>query len=330
MTARRSLVAAALLLLWLGYAAAPGNPGAVRATNPWTLDLSPTALTVGVPINVTATVTDGSQMIGCVVFDVPAGFRVLSASVSSVPAGFVWRAAVAGSGPTHVTFSTTKDSWRLNGGASGVFVIRVIATATRLPAWTVSAYRHFNVDSRELDGGWLTAQRFTISSAATSSPVPTAAPPATLKPVAKPTPGSIPTSGPIPTAPPADESAAPSVTPLVTASPGRDPGPAAGTVGVGSGGAANAGGATGGGGAITLDVRELPAGGTVQLDGQAVGGIGMFAWMVPGLFLSLPGLLLLLIVVAQGGIATIFVPVTRRVLGARRRRHARGHALPAD
>jgi hypothetical protein len=71
----------------------------------------------------------------------------------------------------------------------------------------------------------------------------------------------------------------------------------------------------------------LPAGGTVQLDSQAVGGIGMFAWMVPGLFLSLPALLLLLVFVAQGGLAMIFVPVTRRVLGAGRRRHPRGRPV---
>ena len=53
----------------------------------------------------------------------------------------------------------------------------------------------------------------------------------------------------------------------------------------------------------------------------------MFAWMVPGLFLSLPALLLLLVFVAQGGLAMIFVPVTRRVLGAGRRRHPRGRPV---
>jgi hypothetical protein len=61
----------------------------------------------------------------------------------------------------------------------------------------------------------------------------------------------------------------------------------------------------------------------VQLDTQGVGAIGMFAWAVPGLFLSLPGLLLILIVLAQAGFATAFVPVTRRVFGVRRRRRLR-------
>jgi hypothetical protein len=67
-------------------------------------------------------------------------------------------------------------------------------------------------------------------------------------------------------------------------------------------------------------VQVLPAGGTVQLDLQAVGAIGMFAWLVPGLALGLPGLLLVLIVLVQASFATAFVPVTRRVFGVRRRR----------
>ena len=68
----------------------------------------------------------------------------------------------------------------------------------------------------------------------------------------------------------------------------------------------------------TLDVQVLPAGATVTLDAQAMGAIGMFAWLVPGLALSLPGLLFILIVLAQSAFATAFVPVTRRVLGAGR------------
>jgi hypothetical protein len=46
----------------------------------------------------------------------------------------------------------------------------------------------------------------------------------------------------------------------------------------------------------------------------------MFAWLVPGLFLSLPGLLLILIVLIQAGGGTVFVPITRRVFGRERRR----------
>jgi hypothetical protein len=74
-----------------------------------------------------------------------------------------------------------------------------------------------------------------------------------------------------------------------------------------------------GGFEATVDVGELPDGGSVKLDSQAVGVLGMFAWMVPGLVLSLPGLLLMLVVLAQGSLASIFVPITRRVFGLGRR-----------
>jgi hypothetical protein len=78
---------------------------------------------------------------------------------------------------------------------------------------------------------------------------------------------------------------------------------------------------------IRLDVRALPAGGTVHLDDmQALGTTAIVAWLVPGLFLSLPGLLIVLIVLAQAGFASAFVPITRRVLGAGSRRRSRDRA----
>jgi hypothetical protein len=56
----------------------------------------------------------------------------------------------------------------------------------------------------------------------------------------------------------------------------------------------------------------------VGLDAQAVGGMGMFAWLVPGVALTLPALLFMLVVLAQTVLAGVFVPVTRRVFGAAR------------
>lgn len=60
----------------------------------------------------------------------------------------------------------------------------------------------------------------------------------------------------------------------------------------------------------------------MQLESQALGGVGMFAWAVPVLFMGLPGLLLVLIVALQAGFGSAFVPITRRVLGLDRRRRA--------
>jgi hypothetical protein len=310
MAARRGLLPAALALLWLVAAAAPGNPGGIRATNSWNPSLAPMALQQGVPTDVKITVHDGSEMIGCVVVDLPAGFTVVSASISSVPTGSVWTAVVAGSGPTSVTFSSTTAAGRLNGGAAGVFDILVVATARPLPAWSVSAYKSLTVDSTPLDGNPQSAPGpFNIIAPATPAPTATT----TQGPVASAGPSLGTTPGPVPNSPPG-------VGPSVSPSPGAIA--AAETTAAGSGGIG-----TGGGDVTPLDVRALPAGGSVQLDSQAVGGIGMFAWMVPGLFLTLPALLLLLVFVVQGGLAMIFVPVTRRVLGVGRRRHPRGRPV---
>jgi hypothetical protein len=69
MSLRRGALAAALALAWLGWAAMPGAPAAVQAANPWTIALAPTSITQGVATNIVATVRDGSEMIGCLVFD---------------------------------------------------------------------------------------------------------------------------------------------------------------------------------------------------------------------------------------------------------------------
>jgi hypothetical protein len=79
-------------------------------------------------------------------------------------------------------------------------------------------------------------------------------------------------------------------------------------------------------GGTALSIGGLPGSGTIQLDEmQGMDALGMFAWLVPGLLLRLPGLLILLVILAQLGFASAFIPVTRRVLGSRR---PRAGALP--
>jgi hypothetical protein len=60
----------------------------------------------------------------------------------------------------------------------------------------------------------------------------------------------------------------------------------------------------------------------IALDqGIGIGDLGLtfqlspFAWLVPGFFLGLPGLLLILIVLAQMGTGATFLVLTRRSLG---------------
>jgi len=68
----------------------------------------------------------------------------------------------------------------------------------------------------------------------------------------------------------------------------------------------------------------MPAGDAVQFnDFGALSSTALFAWLVPGAALTLPGLLIVLIVLAQAGFASAWVPVTRRVLGGERRRRSR-------
>ena len=352
MAARRASVA--LALLWLAATALPGRPAPVSAATYWSIALSPMTLTEGVPTNVTVTVTDGTQAIGCVALNVPAGLTVVSTGVSSVPAGFVWSSAGAGTGPTQVIFSTTKDPWRLNGGAAAVFIVRVVATASPLAAWSASAYKKFTVDSSQLTTGPLVQPGpFAILPAPTPTPTPTpaATPTAqtTLTPTSRPTatPEATPTLPPGATPMPAKTSP-PVATPGATRTtlPDRSQGPSppgstsppempsafASPVsvanGAAQGGQQGSGGAAAGAG-TNLDIGALPAGASVQLDAGAVGAIGMYAWLVPGLTLSLPGLLLMLIVLAQASFASAFVPVTRRVFGAGRQRRGRNRsALP--
>jgi hypothetical protein len=343
MAPRRSLLTAAVVAF--AVAAALVRPEPAAATNPWTLALSPTTLTEGVATNVTLTVTDGSELIGCIVVAVPAGFTVLGADVSSVPTPGSWSATVSGGSPTSVTFHSSTDLARLNGGVQAVFVIRVVAGAGPLPPWTAVAYKGTTVDSTQLGAPLAPPVPFTIDGPATPTPAPTATPVPSPTPVAAtaspgppatPRPTATPTSTPPPAAtatpaPAVAQSPSASPEPSDTPAPEATQGPGQ-VVAVGSTAVptARAGGIVfpGDDGGTRLDIQGLPQGGTVQLSGEATGGMGMFAWAVPALFLALPGLLLILIVLAQAAFATVFVPVTRRVLHPDRRRGSRSQAAP--
>ena len=291
------------LTLLFGFAVAAGLASPVSAARNWSITAAPAALTVGVATNVSLTVTSGYG-IKCVTVSVPSGFTVLSVSVASAPGGS-WTASKAGNGPTLATFATKADGNRLDKG-NARFVIRVIATRSPLPAWTSAAYHDYSPCAHSVGPPVRQLHAFVISPAHPSTPAPPA--PTALPTIRRPAPSAVPT-----------DTASPSATPHSS-----QPGSGAGNVGSGGSGGGSAGGWDG----IPLDVQALPAGGTVQLDLSAVGGFGMFVWLVPGLFLSLPGLLLVLIVVAQAGFATAFVPVIRRLFGASRGRRAR--ARPAS
>jgi uncharacterized membrane protein YgcG len=169
--------------------------------------------------------------------------------------------------------------------------------------------------------------------------------------LATPRPSSTPSPRP-------DESAAPSVPPGGTESP--DPGSSERPVGVvpggsgsgESGGSGGPGGSSGGGGAGgpgasgdagAGDGRGADANGpvfsiggdgpdpVVPLTNAEFAGFDGIDWAVPALTLSVPGLLLIIAVVAQLTASAVWLPMIRRWLGAfgvgrRRRREAGGQA----
>jgi Bacterial Ig domain len=155
--------------------------------------------------------------------------------------------------------------------------------------------------------------------------VPTVPPVPTLPAIGSPSPGSTPTRTPSPsptsrtTAEPASTSTSrPTSTPT---NPGAGGGPVA----------PSSGGSGGGGGMPPPLIDEGPftinapdRGGAVELDDASIVLAG-FEWAVPGLVLTVPGLLLIIAVIAEAMIGFAWLPVARRWVGrdehaSRRRR----------
>ncbi len=140
--------------------------------------------------------------------------------------------------------------------------------------------------------------------------------------------------------PGANPSATPSSSSSASASPGSNPGPggssdASSTPGPGTnpsgsiGGPGSVGGVPpGGGGGFTVGFSGLgPIDGLVDVD--VVGFDAFLEWAVPALVLSVPGLLLLLAVLAQSAFGLLWLPMVRRWLGGvgvRKRRAAGSEA----
>jgi hypothetical protein len=157
------------------------------------------------------------------------------------------------------------------------------------------------------------------------TPAPTASP--TRPPDPSPTPPSEPTTSASPSARPP----APSPRPDPTAAPGGlggGPGNGPGDPGdpdsSGSGG-----GASQGGFAVGSSDTEPP---DVSLGGALVGFDAAVEFAVPTLVLTVPGLLLVLAVLAQGLVGAVWLPVVRRWLGGfgLTRRRRRDTAAPAE
>jgi hypothetical protein len=154
-------------------------------------------------------------------------------------------------------------------------------------------------------------------------PIPLPLPTPTIPPVARPTPSPTPgaTSGPAPSAnPSAGSSSGASLSASADPSSGTT-GPGAtgpGADGTGSGTSESARRAVGG---LTVGVGDVAPFGLADL---GLGTFGGLDWAIPALAMTVPGLLLILAVLAQLTAGALWLPVVRRRLGSfgigRRRR----------
>jgi hypothetical protein len=344
---RTGLAAAVTSLMIAGSVAAAQSWQVTRS--PASFDAGDT-----VTIVVTATNTGGSggnDEIGCVRIQVPSAFDVVSTSIVDAPSGGPW--VVSGSGT--VSAHAVTGAGRLNGGADNDRVrigIRVTGTSPDAYTWTANAFQNITCgDSFEQPH----ALTVTITgAAATPKPTPKPTPTATPKPTPKPTPNATPkptpnaTPKPTPNATPKPTpNATPKPTPTRSANPGAGPTatPTARASAVTVPGASLAPGASAtpqppatpspspDSGVVALDggdETDLP-GADFQIPGiEQTGGSGNvvfadsdlfapfagdFEWVVPGLVLTLPGLLLLLAVGIQALGAMAWLPLVRRRIG---------------
>jgi hypothetical protein len=345
---RAGLVAAMALGLVAVVAPAPGR----AAASTWAISLTPSTITATQATVINARFSnlggpDGQTELGCVQIAIPATFTVQSATVINAPPGTTWHASK--SGLTTVTINTGSGGDRLpahDPSASVTTTIKVTAVLPGTYTWTANAYRAQDCQEPFNDPVALkVVVDLDILPLPTPKPLPTVLP--TILPTAIPT--LIPTPRPTPTRPPAATPA-----PTGTPAPSPSPQPADPTAAPAQGGTSGPGTTPGSSGPPgPSDPDEAPTGtpappgaGLLMPDaGPGDGGSGAaapairltsgfdtpfgegFAWAVPGLVLTVPGLLIVLAAIgAQLLGAFAWLPVVRRRIGAfgLRRRTATG------
>ncbi len=349
--ASASLAAIVALLALAGVSAGPGR----AAASTWTITLTPSTTGALQATTIKATFwnlggPDGQQDLGCVRIAIPATFTVGSTQVTNDPPNTTWIASRAGL--TTVTINTGSGGDRLPPGHPGASVTAAITVSATLPGtytWTANAFRSQDCSDPFNDPARLTV---VVQLTPLPTPTPTPKPTPTPTPTAMPPPTAIPpppplaSLPPLPTLPPATTptptpgaattprpsgpagSATPSSTAEIPGQPGSTPQPARSDEPAPNGlpvgdvssppptdppagaGFLMPGTGTGGGGSVDRPTVTLTSGlGTPFGEG--------FAWAVPGLVLTVPGLLLVLIVIlAQALGAVAWLPVVRRRIGA--------------
>jgi hypothetical protein len=342
--ARRALALAMLLML-------VAAPSTAAAPMNWAISRSPGSVNAGTAKAISVAIANlggpsGSDGLGCVEIGIPQVFAVKSVGITSTPKGTTWSASTSGS--TTVTLRAATSGDRLDPGAPNKTVkaeIVVIAAKAGRFSWIADAYV-----SQSCAGGFDTTISLAINvkpkPTATPSPTPTATPKPTPTATPKPTPTATPKPTPTATARPTPTpTPRPTPTPTATATPRPTPTPtprptptpfAAGSNQPGSTKEPRAASAAGGGIAGPPvgppgPGAAMPGAGIAMpgVDGAGIhpstafdGDLSMafgsdFRWMVPGLILTFPGVLIVLVVILQLVGALAWLPIARRRLASR-------------
>lgn len=318
----RRLLAPALAVIGIVTSATPA-----AALLLWTLTGAPLTVTAGVATNfsLTATNLDLLTELGCLEVDLPASFSILGAAAGNASNGDEWEAVVF---PNKVAVHSRTGGGRLQLGQWITFSIT--ATPTQAGTWTWPNHAHRQQDcSGQEEAG--TTLAILVVPGATPTPTPT--------PVATPTPAPILSVAPLPTLPPLDPlPALPTILPATpmptvapsslvaspTPSPSTTPAPTPpdGTVSTVPGGTS---GTPPGPSPAAIDAATGVLG-LAEPDGpeRAVGEVslgplgvidGIAVWAIPGAIVGGPGLLVILWVMIQTGVAIAWIPAVRRMRG---------------
>lgn len=304
-------------------------PAIVQAAFLWTLVVTPVTVTQGQSkvFSFTATNQDILSRLGCLEVDLPTSFVTTSIGTPVASNGDPWVSSLSGNS---VVVQSTSGGGRLRTTDTVTFSITAVPTAGGAFLWTTHAHTRQDCNGTDQIGASLAV---IVMPAPTPTPIvtpmPTPTPPRTPAPIATPSPLATPaaTQKPRPTGTPAstptagdgvpvDESPTPrsgDPSPTPDASDGVRPSPPA-PGGSGNGDAA----------ALRLAPFNDPAGGVSNDLGiglEAMGQLdGAFVWFVPGAAVGVPGLLVILFVVAQAIGALAWIPAVRRMGGDDRRR----------
>ncbi len=329
---RRFLVVAGAL------AALFAQTGTVAAADSWTVTANPQTIVGGSSDTVRLTITNTSpddgnngNGIACVKVTVPATFTLGNPSVVSVTNGRDWSASRSG---RTVTAKGINNGDRLRGDPDNdtlVLDVRASASLIALGPWTFRAFEETDCTNESFapESIFITV---IVSPQPTPRPTPQPTPQPTAAPTPRPTPA--PTRSPSPTGA-ATAQPPPDPPPTADARPSGSPTPApSGTVepsspppdttspttrpGIGRGGPTVPRDPPGNGdqfgGVISIPVNEEdPEFAGLGMD--LLASLGVFAWAVPGALLGAPGLLLIVVILAQSMGAMAWLPIVRRKIG---------------